>query len=98
MAQNLFFCFSSKTSEKTAHFQKKVQQNPQRSARCRYERKKKEEKKVKPRIRIFFGSAKVAPDCNPCASNGGSDVEIRPLGADLVTSETPEFPEKRGFL
>ena len=32
------------------------------------------EKKVKPRNRIFCGSAKVAPDCNE--SNDGANVKI----------------------
>ena len=41
MLQNHFFCKFSKTSEKIAYLQKKVCRNPQRSSRCRYERRKK---------------------------------------------------------
>ena len=32
------------------------------------------------------------------ASNGGSNVRIRPLGVDLTTFEMPELPNKNDFL
>ena len=60
MLQNHFFCKFSKTSEKIAYLQKKVCQDPQRSSRCRYERRKKGQIEYQ----NFFGSAKVAPGCN----------------------------------
>ena len=48
---------------------------------------------------VSYGKIRSALErTNPGASNNGSDVEIRPLGTDLVTSEMTKFPEKRGFL
>ena len=43
------------------NFRKKVHQNPQQRSRCSYERRKKCQISI---IRVFFTSAKVAPDCN----------------------------------
>ena len=55
MLQNQFFCNFSKTSEKTAYLQKKVCQNPQRSSRCRYARRKKSKTAKQKFFRFGFG-------------------------------------------
>ena len=61
-ASKSIFSKFSKTSEKVAFSRKNLGEYPGKQSRCRYERRKKGQTNKQ----NFFGSAKVASDCNIC--------------------------------